>query len=196
MSISNVVSNINLSAVSQRSWRKQWQFYKGDHPLAQEYAAARHGKPAPLTQFVQQCIRPGNIAVIDSFAPAVMLTHPVAHWVELDNFATVMAPWQPKLAPGIFPDVIEKYSTVIMLGYMWGKYKTPVEYANTIKWYQSWLQPGGNLITGVSTTHMIYHRLCYNIEQVLKQVDSALPMNFKIHQHLRHGAGVCLEIKS
>jgi hypothetical protein len=196
MSISNVVKQTDMSAVSQRSWREQWRFYKRCHPLAQEYAAARRGQLGKLTQFVQQCIQPGKVAVIDSFAPAVELIYPVAHWVELDSFATVMAPWAPEIAPGIFPRVTDTYSTVIMLGEQWTKYKTPVEYANTIKWYQTWLQPQGNLIVCMPVTHMIYHRLCYNVEQVLEQINAELPADFKIQQHIKHGLNLYLEIRT
>jgi len=196
MPTSSVVKQTDMSAVSQRSWREQWRFYKRCHPLAQEYAAARHGRPGTLTQFVQQCVRPGKIAAIDSFAPAVELIHPVARWVELDSFATVMAPWTPEIAPGIFPRVTDTYSTVVMLGEQWTKYKTPIEYANTVRWYQSWLQPHGNLITCMPITHMIYHRLRYNNKQALEQVDAALPADFKIQQHIQHGLNLYLEIGS
>jgi hypothetical protein len=107
-----------------------------------------------------------------------------------------MAPWKPQIEPGIFPRVLDTYSTVIMLGEQWTKYKTPVEYANTIKWYQSWLQPQGNLIVCMPVTHMIYHRLRYNVEQVLSQVDAALPDNFKIQQYIKHGLNLYLEIRT
>lgn len=124
MSTLNVVKTTNMDGVSSRPWREQWRFYKRCHPLAVEYQAARHGNMGPLTQFIQQCLRPGRIIAIDSFAPAVSLIHPVERWVELDSFDSVTKVWAPEISDSIFPKNSVQYSTVVMLGEQWTKYQT------------------------------------------------------------------------
>jgi hypothetical protein len=195
MSTSNVVNTTNMAGVGARPWREQWRFYKRCHPLATEYPAARHGHYGPIMNFVQQCLMPGSVAVIDSFAPAVALIHPVARWVELDSFETVTRPWSPEIANTIFPDYWGKYTTVVMLGEQWAKYRTPEQFAQLAGNYQEWLQPTGRLIICMPVTHMIYHRLKFGPDQVLQQVNEYLPKNFKIKRHQQHQLNIYLEIE-
>lgn len=195
MSTLNVVKTTSMSSISSRPWREQWRFYKRCHPLAVEYQAARHGRPGPITQFVQQCLLPGRVAAIDTFAPAVALIHPVDRGVELDSFDTVTQGWAPEIADSIFPENHAQYTTVVMLGEQWTKYQTPERYAELASNYKEWLQPQGNLIICMPVTHMVYHRLRYNIDQVLQQVNDCLPMDFKIRQHMQHHLNLYLEIK-
>lgn len=150
-----------------------WQMYLGSHPLA-DFTPENQQQATVITNFVCQYRHfPGTTITIDSFLIGPQ-EFSIYHAYELEAFQPLWQKTDCTIIPTIWHVPPEQHDRVIAVGTHSFKYMTVEKYVEAVEHLLTRTKPGGHLIVCLPKLHFQYHRLRYQPQDIITEVNKRI----------------------
>lgn len=164
-------------------WRTDWFLYRQTHQLARDYYKIKQGRTTELLPWLLNNTANISTLSLDSFYPAL-----VTHFDQIDCYEycyheNLFRDTQRKLCQNP-QQITQKYDQLLVLGEQNFKYQTTAQYTQLLLKYFDLLNNKGVIIICLPMLHHCFHRLRYQPQDVLNQINLALAeKNYAISDH-------------